>query len=383
MKKIAILGSTGSIGTQTLEVIASEPQRLEVFGLAAGRNVELLNQQIRQFSPQVVCIGDRALVGLIQHPRVLVGEEGMTTLATTEEVDLVVVATSGHGGLAPTVAAITVGKEIALANKEVLVMAGELVMKLAREHGVLIRPIDSEHSALWQCLRGEPGLEAVNRLVLTASGGPFSGYSYEELKRVTVAGALSHPTWRMGKKITVDSATLMNKGLEVIEAHHLFGAAFDQIDVLIHPESIVHSLVEFTDHSFKAQLSAPDMRMPILYALAYPERLPASFSTLDLAQVGSLSFARPDLQRFPCLRLAYEAGRQGGTYPAVLSAADEEAVDLFLKGQISFLDIARVIEEALEQHRPCSVVDLEVVRAADAWAHTKVRELAQRRAGPS
>ncbi len=259
-------------------------------------------------------------------------------------------------------------------------MAGEIVMERAAHYGAAIIPVDSEHSAIWQCLKGEP---EPWRIILTASGGPFVSYTPAQLETVSPEEALKHPSWRMGKKVTIDSATLMNKGLEVIEAHHLFGASFDQIDVLIHPESIVHSLVEFADHSFKAHLSAPDMRMPIQYALTYPERLPARFSTLDLVQVGSLTFASPDLQRFPCLRLAYEAGRQGGTYPAVLSAADEEAVDLFLNGQIGFLDIARVIEETLDQHRPYAVTDLEVVRAADAWAHAKVKKLAQVRSGPS
>jgi len=372
MKRLAILGSTGSIGRQTLEVVAANPERLRVYGLAAHRGVEVLRTQAETFRPAAVCLGDPAVSAEGFSVPILRGEAGLVALATDPAVDLVVVATSGAAGFAPTLAALRAGKQVALANKEVLVMAGELVMAAARAHDVVLRPIDSEHSALWQCLQGEE-LGAVERVILTASGGPFRDWSVEQMAAVTPAEALRHPTWQMGPKITVDSATLFNKGLEVIEAHWLFGLPYEQIAVVVHPQSIIHSMVEFHDGSVKAQLGRPDMRLPIQVALGYPDRLPARYTTLDWTQAGPLTFAPADEARFPCLRLAREAGAAGGTFPAVLAAADEVAVGLFLEEKIAFLDIPRLISGALEVHRPVGALTLETIRAADEWAREWVK----------
>ena len=366
VKHLAVLGSTGSIGRQTLEVVRAFPERFQVVALAAGSNRELLAQQAREFHPRFVWAGD--LEGWA-----LTGSEPLApeAMAAHPEVDLVVVATSGKAGLAPTLEALRAGKRVALANKEVLVMAGELVTAEARQHRATILPIDSEHSAIWQCLEGE-GRDAI-RIILTASGGPFRDTPLEELARVTAADALRHPTWQMGKKVTIDSSTLMNKGMEAIEARWLFGVPLERISVVIHKESMVHSLVEFCDGSVKAQLSCPDMRLPIQYALSYPERWPnPAQPCLELSRVGSLTFHEVDWPRFPCLKLALEAGRRGGTYPAVLCAADEVAVGLFLSRGIGFLDIPRLVGEALEQHRSVSKPSLEEIMAADAWAREKV-----------
>lgn len=373
VKRIAILGSTGSIGRQTLEVVEANPSRFVVYGLAAGRDVAGLLEQVRRFRPALACLADpRVAVDGLPVP-LLRGEEGLIALATHPEVDLVVVATPGAAGLEPTLAAIRAGKEVALANKEVLVMAGELVTAEAARHGVTLRPIDSEHSAIWQCLRGEEH-RTLERIILTASGGPFRTWPREALARVTPREALRHPTWRMGPKVTVDSATLFNKGMEIIEAHWLFGLPYGRIEVVVHPQSIVHSLVEFCDGSVKAQLGFPDMRLPIQYALGYPERLPARYTALDWKTAGPLTFEPVDPERFPCLRLAREAGERGGTYPAVLAAADEVAVELFLQERLGFLDIPRLIEEALAAHEPApGPLDLEAVRRADAWARAFVR----------
>ncbi len=364
MKRLAVLGSTGSIGRQTLEVVRAFPDRFRVVALGCGGNLPLLAEQVSEFRAELVFA--RTAAGESVVPGVQYGT--LDEIAAHPDVDVVVVATAGRAGLGPTLAAIRAGKTVALANKEVLVMAGEIVMAEARRHKAELLPVDSEHSAIWQCLRGEDK-SAVSRLVLTASGGPFRLASGAELASVTPEQALSHPTWQMGTKVTVDSSTLMNKGMEVIEARWLFGVPFDRVDVVIHPQSIVHSIVEFVDGSSKAQLSMPDMKLPIQYALTYPERWEAPFRpVVDFAGVGALDFEAVDLERFPCLRLAREAGERGGTYPAVLSAADEVAVELFLAGRIRFTDIAPVVAGALEEHRAVAHPSLDDILAADAWA---------------
>ena len=364
MKRIAILGSTGSIGQQTLEVVRAFSDRFQIVGLGAGSNLKLLARQIDEFRPKLVSFQAEDSSLPSGNYQLLALEE----VAIHPEVDLVLIATSGKAGLAPALAAIRAKKQIALANKEVLVMAGEIVMAEAERCGVEIMPVDSEHSAIWQCLRGEPR-ESVARLILTASGGPFYHYSREQLAAVTPEQALKHPTWQMGRKVTIDSATLMNKGMEVIEAHWLFNLPQERIKVLIHPQSMVHSLVEFTDGSVKAQLSPPDMRLPIQYTLSYPERLPNSqLRRIDWGKFPSLTFEPPDLTRFSCLRLALEAVERGGTYPAALCAADEVAVELFLSHRIGFPDIAKLVEETLQHHQSINHPSLEEIFAADAWA---------------
>jgi 1-deoxy-D-xylulose-5-phosphate reductoisomerase len=371
LKQVAVLGSTGSIGRQTLEVISAHPRRFRIIGLAAGKNLDLLTRQISQFKPRFVHFQDKKSPLANDKGKFLSLEE----MASHPEVDIVVVATSGRWGLQPTLAAVRAGKRLALANKESLVMAGELITAEAKRNGAKILPVDSEHSAIWQCLEGER--EKPVRIILTASGGPFYNYSPAQLKKVTVEQALKHPSWRMGRKVTIDSATLMNKGLEVIEAHWLFDIPFDSINVLIHPQSIVHSMVEFGDGSVKAQLGCPDMRLPIQYALSYPERLPnPKLPKLDWESIKELTFAPPDPDRFPCLRLAIEAGRKGGTYPAVLCGADEVAVELFLSQRIKFADIARLVEPVLEGHKATSHPTLEEILVADNWGREEVMRLA-------
>jgi 1-deoxy-D-xylulose-5-phosphate reductoisomerase len=370
MTGLAILGSTGSIGRQTLEVVRGLRPRFRVVALAAGHNVTLLEEQAKEFSPQLIW-ADREAEYL--HQKTVKGTvrarwTPMEEMVAHPDVDIVVVATAGKAGLLPTLAAARAGKVMALANKEVLVMAGHLVVAEARNHEADLRPVDSEHSAIWQCLWGEDR-KNIARIILTGSGGAFRDKTLDELERVTPEQALRHPTWQMGHKITVDSATLLNKGLEAIEAHWLFGVPFDKIEVVLHRESIIHSLVEFCDGSIKAQLGMPDMRLPIQCALTYPQRLPAGRpQRLDLGRLGSLGFCQPDLRRFPCLGLALEAGRRGGVFPAVMAAADEVAVDHFLAGHVSFLDIANVIEATLSAHPGVSDPGLEEVLAADAWA---------------
>ena len=376
-QRIAILGSTGSIGRQTLDVIRALPDRFTVVALAAGRNVALLNEQIHRWKPARVAVSETTDAPRVAHPNVLTGEAGLIEIVTDPNVDVVVIATSGKAGFVPTLAAIEARKAIAIANKEVLVMAGQLVMEAVHKYGVELRPIDSEHSALWQCLRGEESA-AVARLILTSSGGPFRTYSAEQLHDLSPTAALKHPTWTMGQKITIDSATLMNKGFEIIEAHWLFCKPYDQIDVIIHPQSIIHSMVQYVDGSIKAQLSAPDMRLAIQYALNYPERTAQVCNPLDLIAAHALTFEQPDTARFPCLRLAREAGIAGGTYPAVLCAADEEAVDLYLNERIRFSDIPRLVEQALEAHAGVDNPTFEAILAADAWARARVQiQLAQ------
>ena len=374
IKKLAVLGSTGSIGQQTLDVVRALPDKFRIVGLAAGNNRDLLAEQITEFKPGFVCYqGERASGRLADTEYELLSLED---IARQPEVDRVVIATSGKSGLSPTLAAVRAGKTVCLANKESLVMAGKIIGEEAKLNGAQILPIDSEHSAIWQCLSGE-GQEAA-RLILTASGGSFRHYSKSQLDEVTVEQALRHPSWQMGPKVTIDSATLMNKGLEVIEAHWLFNMPFEKISVLVHPQSIIHSLVEFIDGSVKAQLSYPDMRLPIQYALSYPERLPnPQLPRLDWNRINNLTFEPPDLDTFPCLKLAIEAGKKGGTYPAVLCGADEAAVELFLSRRIRFGDIASYIGQALEQHQAIANPTLEEILAADAWAREKVRQMAE------
>ena len=378
MKRLAILGSTGSIGQSALAVVAAHPERLGVVALAAGDNAERLAEQVRSFEPAIVGMGTanaaerlRAAVGGAAG-EVVTGEDGLIAVATHPDVDIVICASSGTTALRAVLAAIDAGKTIALANKEVLVMAGELVMAAARRTGAPILPVDSEHNAIHQCLHARP-LEEVRRLILTASGGPFRGWTQEELKGVSPALALKHPTWQMGRKITIDSATLMNKGLEVIEARWLFGVEADRIDVLVHPQSIVHSMVEFCDGSVIAQLGVTDMRLPIQYACSYPERWDAALPSLDLVKAGHLEFCHPDLDRFPCLRLAYQALRTGGTLPCVLNAANEIAVDAFLNGTLPFTGIAHVITRTMDAHDPMTVDTLDTVLKADRWARAHAK----------
>lgn len=381
-----MLGSTGSIGRQTLDIVRRFPEQFQVVALAARSNVALLAEQVQEFQPALVaCSADTPAVKQQVRdalPRAVLGEQGLLEAATYADVDIVVAATSGLVGLRPTLAAIVAGKTIALANKETLVMAGHLVMEAARQAGVEIYPVDSEHGALWQCLRGE-ARESIHRLLLTASGGPFRQATLEQLQDVTVEQALAHPTWRMGPKITIDSATLMNKSLEVIEAHWLFAMPYEQIEVVVHPESIIHSMVEFIDGSIKMQASLPTMHLPILYALAYPERLDTRgtglLRELRWPQVAQLHFEALEIERFPCVRLALEAARRGGTYPSVLVGADEEAVELFLHGKIGFLGIAELIERVLERHQSIAEPDLAATLEACAWARKTARELAQER----
>lgn len=373
MKKIALLGSTGSIGTSTLEVIRRFPKDFEVFGISAHSNTDLLKKQISEFKPKVVVITDQEKFNNFKesHDRLkyelLLGSEGLQKLCTNEKVDLVVNALVGAVGLLPSLKTLESGKNLAMANKEALVMAGELLTDIARRKNVQIFPIDSEHSALKQCLLSGERKE-VKRLILTASGGPFYRRQLKDFKKITVKEALSHPTWRMGSKISIDSATLMNKGLEVIEAHCLFGIPAHRIEVLIHPQSIVHSMVEYVDGSIIGQMSYPDMKLPIQYALFYPHRFPVKFKELDLSEVGSLSFDRVDKNKFPCAGLAYLALKREGTAPAVLNAANEVAVEAFLNHKIGFLDIAKLISCVLNSHKVKRRPSLVEIMNADRWA---------------
>jgi 1-deoxy-D-xylulose-5-phosphate reductoisomerase len=370
VKRVAVLGATGSIGRQTLEVIDALPGHFSVIGLAGGKNTALLAEQIARFQPRFIFHQETKTPPPTTECEFLPMEE----MAHHPEIDLVVIATSGNWGLKPTLAAVRAGKQVALANKEALVMAGGLITAEANKHGAKILPVDSEHSAIWQCLEGEPSKPF--KIILTASGGPFLHFSKSELAKVTAEQALQHPSWRMGNKVTIDSATLMNKGLEIIEARWLFDMHFDNIKVLIHPQSIVHSMVEFADGSVKAQLGEPDMRLPIQYALAYPERLAnPHLPRLDWGNM-ELTFELPDFNAFPCPRIAVEAGKKRGTYPAVLCGADEIAVQQFLLGKIKFTDIPKLVEQALEEHKAVDTPDLEAIMAADEWARERVTQLA-------
>jgi 1-deoxy-D-xylulose-5-phosphate reductoisomerase len=380
MKKISLLGSTGSIGVSTLDVVGSNPDEFAVTALAAGRNVTLLKEQIDRFRPLLAAVADedhaqqlRDLLGPRSATAVLSGGEGYREAAASADTDLVVSAMVGAAGLLPTLDAIEAGRDIALANKETLVMAGGIVLSKAREKRVNIIPVDSEHSAVFQCLQGHRR-EDVRRIILTASGGPFRDAFRDELRAVTPARALQHPNWSMGRKVTIDSATMMNKGLEVIEAGWLFGIPVDAIDVLIHPQSIVHSLVEYKDGALIAQLGAPDMRIPIAYALSFPRRLPRPEPLLDLSQVGALGFSKPDLERFPALKVAYNAARRGGTLPAVMNAANECAVAAFIDGKIGFTDICRVSELVLDRHSVREEPEIRDILAADRWAREEAEQ---------
>lgn len=381
MKRVAILGSTGSIGRQTLEVISWHRDKFKVALLAASSNVELLARQAESFGPQKAVIleedkapflassvGDKAEIG--------VGLRGLEEAVASVEMDLMVAAMVGIGSLPAVLAALKAGKTVALANKELLVTAGPLVTRTARMGGATLLPVDSEHSAIFQCLEGR-NLQEVDRIILTASGGPFRHLSWEEMARVTPEEALRHPTWEMGPKVTVDSATLMNKGLEVIEARHLFDVPYERIEVVIHPQSLVHGLVRFVDGSLLAHLGPADMRLPIQYALSWPERWSSPVRPLDLTAVGMLEFYPPDLQRFPCLDLALRAGRAGGTYPAVLTAADEVGVEYFLKKLLPITHIPLLVERVLEEHQPLPGNTLDEILAAYSWGKKRAEEIVQ------
>ena len=405
MKAISVLGSTGSIGTQTLEIVEDFPDQFRVVALSAGRNLSLLVTQIQRHRPDVVALADPALLAELKDrlmalpadsrpeplPHLVAGPEGLDVVASWDAADLVVTGIVGCAGLLPTLAAIRAGKDLAVANKETLIAAGPVVLPELKKSGSRLLPADSEHSAIFQCLQGTPWSDTarlstgvptpgLRRIQLTASGGAFRDWSAADLEKATVADATSNPNWSMGKKITVDSASLMNKGLEVIEAHYLFGLDYDHIEIVIHPQSIIHSIVELADSSVLAKLGWPDMKLPILYCMSWPSRLETPWRRLDLTEVGQLSFRAPDPAKYPCMDLAYAAGRAGGTMPAVLNAANEEAVAQFLEEKIHFLDIPKMIEGACEQHKPDLAANpcLDDVLAVDQWARQAVREQVNR-----
>ena len=379
MKNIAVLGSTGSIGTSTLDIVKAFPDRYQVVALTAGNNLDLLRKQIDAFTPQIVSVVSEQDAQKLRlqlegvDVEVCSGVEGMIRCATVSEVEIVVAAIVGAAGLMPTMAAIKAGKDVALANKETLVIAGSLIMAEVKRQKINLFPVDSEHSAIFQSLAGHRR-EDVKRLLLTASGGPFWEYGLTQFAAITPADALAHPNWDMGRKISIDSATMMNKGLEVIEARWLFDFPAKMIDVHIHPESIVHSLVEYRDGALMAQLGVPDMKTPIAYALSWPERLPLTQPPLDLCRLGQLTFSTPDMERFPCLRLAYDALAVGGTVPAVMNAANEIAVDAFLNQRISFLEIPQVIETVMHQYKDEDLTSVEQALHADLWGRHKAQE---------
>ncbi len=401
MKAISVLGSTGSIGTQTLQIVEEFPDAFKVVALTAGRNLNLLIDQIQRHKPEAVALADESILPelkerlqilskgclISQQPELLVGKEGLNEAASWSSAELVVTGIVGCAGLLPTLSAIRAGKDLALANKETLIAAGPVVLPELKNSGSRLLPADSEHSAIFQSLQGTPWAEnarlstgiptpGLRRILLTASGGAFRDWAKEDLAKATVKDATSHPNWSMGRKITVDSATLMNKGLEVIEAHYLFGLDYDHIEIVIHPQSIIHSMVELADSSVLAQLGWPDMKLPILYCMSWPERLETSWKRLNLAEIGKLTFGTPDTQKYPCMQLAYDAGRIGGTMPAVLNAANEEAVAQFLEEKISFLGIPRVIEAICEKHKVDLKKDpsLEDILFVDLWSRKLVKE---------
>ncbi|MBN1547085.1 MAG: 1-deoxy-D-xylulose-5-phosphate reductoisomerase [Syntrophaceae bacterium] len=386
MKNLSILGSTGSIGINTLNVVRENADRFRISGLAAGNNVNLLKEQILEFRPRQVSVATdtlaaklKALLPLLSDLEIISGEFGCAKIATIPEVNLVVSAMVGARGLVPTIRAIEKGKDIALANKETLVMAGQLVMNAAKKNKVRIIPVDSEHSAIFQCLKGNRKKD-VKRIILTASGGPFREMQNKDLCHVTVEQALQHPRWQMGKKITIDSATMMNKGLEILEAKWLFDLDYDQIDVHIHPQSIVHSLVEYHDGAILAQMGLPDMKVPIAYALSYPSRLKASTGVfLDILKVGALEFHKADREQFTSLDLAYKAGSMGGTMPAVMNGANEIAVEAFLHHRISFLEIVEMVGHVMSKHDPVHEPTLEDILTADGWARSEAEKIIEER----
>ncbi len=366
------MGSTGSIGKQTLDIVRMHPNKFRVIGLSGGDNIKLLKQQILEFKPRYFYANHR------ESNYSDATFSSMEEIANHPEVDVIVIATSGKAGLKATLSAVRAGKKVALANKEVLVMAGRIITSEAKRYDAHILPVDSEHSAIWQCIRGEKAF--VSQIILTASGGSFYRYPRYKLVNVTVEEALKHPTWQMGKKVTVDSATLMNKGLETIEAHWFFSVPIEKIKILIHPQSIIHSLVQFVDGSTKAQLSVPDMHFPIQYALSFPKRLyNKNLGSLDLVKIKSLTFKKINLKQYPCLSIALEAGKRGGTYPAVLCAADEIAVNLFLSKEIKFTDISVIVKETIDQHRNSDDATLENILAADEWARRTALQVALKR----
>ena len=373
MKRISILGSTGSIGKQTLDVVRQHKDKFEVVAISANSSVDLLLEQIKEFKPKYVAVYDelsaiklKSMIPSDINIEVLSGMEGLKAISSLDEIDVLLTAIVGMIGLVPTLEAIRNGKDIALANKETLVCAGNLVMNEAKKYGVSILPVDSEHSAIFQCLNGEKNKE-IEKIILTASGGPFRGKKKEDLLKVTKNQALNHPNWSMGRKISIDSSTLMNKGLEVIEAKWLFDVEHNQIDVVVHPQSIIHSMVQFIDSSVIAQLGCPDMRLPIQYALSYPDRIECDFERLDLAKIATLTFEEPDMDTFPCLKLAYDTLKMGGTYSAVLNSANEVLVNEFLEDKIGFYDIPYYIEKTLEAHNSISEPTVEDILEIDRW----------------
>lgn len=383
MKKISILGSTGTIGIKTLEIVAQYPDKFQVVALAGGRNFLKMGEQVSQFRPKLVCMVDKEAAEQLQDSwpkkemKILSGLEGLLAVATHPEADMVVCALAGSIGLIPTLEAIRAGKSLAIANKEPLVMAGEILLKEAQEREITVIPVDSEHSAIFQALAGHRRAN-VKKIILTASGGPFLHTPIDNMEKITPPEALNHPQWRMGRKVSVDSASLMNKGLEVIEAHWLFRIPPSQIEVLIHPQALVHSMVEFIDGAIIAQMSFPDMRLPIAYALAYPERLDLGRPSLNLSEIGTLNFYSVDWDKFPALGLAYEALYKGGTMPAVLNAANEVAVEAFLEGRLGFLQIVRLIKEVMERHHPLDSQSLDNILQAHHWAQREAREMVAR-----
>ena len=386
MKSLSILGSTGSIGVSTLDIVAAHPDRFRVVALTAGRNLELFCEQIRQFKPEIAALAFEEDVPRLREMcsgldvTILGGVEGLIAAATAEQTEMVVAAIVGAAGLEPTAAAIRAGKDIALANKETLVTAGHLFMEMVAEYGVKLYPVDSEHSAVFQSIEGHRG-EDITKIILTASGGPFLHTPVEQLPAVTVADALNHPNWSMGRKITIDSATMMNKGLEVIEARWLFDVPVEKIDVNIHPQSIIHSMVEYIDGCVIAQLGMPDMKAPIAYALSYPERVSTGVKPLDLTTFSGLTFFKPDMDKFRCLGLAYRAINEGESMPAVMNAANEIAVEAFLQGRIRFMQIAEVIEKTMDAHTATDLTSIDEVLAADRWGRAAAVEICRELAG--
>lgn len=380
VKNIAILGSTGSIGTQALEVIDLLKDKFNIIALSAGDNIELITKQIEKYSPKIVCVKSKEAAQVLQktfkETKILFGDEGLLAIADTQEIELILVAVSGKIGLKPTIRAIKNKKHIALANKETLVMAGDIVMKKAEEKGVQILPVDSEHGAIHQCLANR---NEVEKLIITASGGPFRNKSIEEIRNATVEQTLKHPRWNMGQKITIDSATLMNKGLEVIEAHHLFKMPYDKIQVVVHPQSIIHSAVEYVDGSVIAQLGFPTMHIPIQYTLTYPHRFEGiETKSFDFIKAGRLDFEEPDIEKFPCLKLAFEAGKEGGTLPVVMNATNEEAVYLFLNKQISLWQIYEITNQMMSKHKTIKNPTLEDILAVDKLVREQTKSIVNR-----